>query len=122
MPKMSSIKKGVRDADDVFQLFTGKRFRHLAGRAWDIFGEEIENFFEKHEEDDLLAPDNPYRTLNVEPDALDIVIKGAFRALVREYHSDTGLRPDSVKFARVVEAYNAIMEARAETRTSRPEG
>jgi DnaJ-domain-containing protein 1 len=115
--KVSQVKKHVRDADDLFHLFTGKRFRQVFSRGLELFGEEIEKVFEKHENDEFLAPDNPYRTLGVEPDALDIVIKGAFRALVREYHPDTGQHSDTQRFAKVVEAYNAIMQARAEART-----
>lgn len=115
--KVKRLKKGVRDANDLFHVFTGKRFLNVAGRAWEIWGPDIMKFIEKDGDDEFLAPDNPYRTLHVQPDALDIVVKGAFHALVREYHPDTGVHADAARFDKVLEAYNAIMKARAEARS-----
>jgi DnaJ-class molecular chaperone len=116
-------KKGAQDFDAMLYLITGKRTRHLVNRAWDLFGEDITKELERlfsgrkdTENFEYLYPDNPYRTLAIEPDAADCVVKGAFRGLAREYHPDTGTHPDEVKFQKVVEAYNAIMKARAEAK------
>ena len=123
------VKKGivaqardvVSNADQIFYLFTGKRLRQLGARAVELYGEDVaksleEAFMGKKEDGtlDFLYPDNPYRTLEIEPSACDVVVKGAFRSLIREYHTDTGRHPDAKKFQEVVEAYNAIMQARAE--------
>ncbi len=113
------IKKGVKDADDLFCLFTGKRFRNVIARGMELFGEDIEKKIlstEEEEGEELPGVDNPYWTLGIRPDAIDLVVKGAFRSLVREYHPDTGLHPDAKRFTAVVESYNAIMQARAEAR------
>jgi len=115
------------NVDQIFYLFTGKRLRQLGARCVDLYGADVAKQLEKaflgtKDDDtlDFLYPDNPYRTLDIRPDACDVVIKGAFRSLVREYHPDTGRQPDQAKFQKVVEAYNAIMEARAEDK--KPKG
>ena len=126
MPKGSihqKVKKGYHNADDICYLFTGVRLRKVEARAFDLFVDFIKDKIkpvqerEAQELDDwYLSPDNPYRTLGVSPDALDMVVKAAFRSLVREFHPDTGLHPDTKRFARIVECYNDIMSARAEAR------
>ena len=111
----------VSNADQIFFLFTGKRLRQLGARAVELYGEDltkmIEDAFMGKKDNgsiDFLYRDNPYRTLEIEPNACDVVVKAAFRSLVREYHPDSGRQPNPAKFQAVVEAYNAIMQARAE--------
>lgn len=123
------IKRHAKDADELFYLFTGKRFRNVAARGIELYGEdvvkELEKFFlNRQEEEELVIPDieNPYKILGVEPDAMDIVVRGAFRSLVREYHADTGIHPDAEKFQKVTESYNAIMQARAEAKRGKHDG
>lgn len=111
---MAKAKKELRDADDIIYLFTGKRIKNLAVRGLDLFGEEIRRkmrniFFAPEPE---VPPDSPYAILGVHPEALDIVVKAAYRSLAREYHPDTGQHSDVAKFQRATEAFNAIMEAR----------
>lgn len=119
----AKIKKGVHTIDDLFYLFTGVRGRKVGARVLNLAVDYLKDKMspvEKREEQELddwyLSPDNPYRTLGVYPDTLDLVVKAAFRSLVREYHPDTGLHPDPKKFTAVVDAYNAIMSTRAEAR------
>jgi len=111
----AQLKKGIRNVDDILYIFTGKRLKHVAGRAINIFGEDIArkvgSIFTGPDEPEL-PPDSPYSILGVHPDALDIVVK-ASRTLAREYHPDTGSKPDVAKFQAVIEAYDAIMAARS---------
>lgn len=126
---LSELRKGASDANALFYQFTGKRFRDVFSRGMELYGEdlvkEMEKLFLGHkEEEDLGIPglENPYRNLDVEPDARDIVVRGAFRSLAREYHPDTGIHPDAQRFQKVVESYNAIMLARAEVKRKKHDG
>jgi len=109
------FKKGLRNADDILYIFTGKRMKHVVGRGINLFGEElakkVTNFFTGPEEEEM-PPDSPYFILGVHPDAMDIVVKAAYRAMAREYHPDTGTKPDVKKFQAATEAYDAIMKER----------
>ena len=109
------VKKALRNADDILFIFTGKRLKHVVGRGINLFGEELAkkaaNFFTGPEEPELPL-DSPYTILGVHPEAMDVVVKAAFRALAREYHPDTGSKPDPAKFQAALEAYNAIMAER----------
>lgn len=111
------VKKALRNADDIVHIFTGKRLKNIAGRGVDIFGEElakkVARLFTGPEEPELPL-DSPYIILGVYPEAMDVVVKAAFRVLAREYHPDTGTKPDSTKFQAAVEAYDAIMKERRE--------
>ena len=109
------IKRGVRHFDDYLYIFTGKRLKNVAGRAATLFGEELAkkaaNWFTGPEEPEL-QPDDPYSILGMRPDSHNAAIKGAYRGLAREYHPDTGSKPDVVKFQAATEAFNAIMAER----------
>lgn len=106
-----SPTRTLRQLDDVCRLLTGKRLNQIVGRAIDLFGEDILKMGQpKQVEADPLA--EQYRTLGVHPEAPEVVVKAAYRSLAREYHPDTGARPDPGLFQKATEAYNAIMEAR----------
>ena len=109
------IKRGLRNFDDILYLVTGRRLKHVVGRTINVFGEElakkVTDFFTGPEEPEL-PPDNPYFILGIHPDAMDVVVRGAYRALAREYHPDTGSKPDVAKFQAATEAYNAIIKER----------
>ena len=109
------VKKALRDADDILHLLTGKRMKNIVGNVVNLYGEDVARkvakFFAGPDEPELPA-DSPYTILGVHRDAMDVVVKGAFRALAREYHPDTGSKPDPSKFQAAVEAYNAIVEER----------
>jgi len=111
------VKRGLRNFDDMLYLFTGKRLKHVVGRGINLFGEEIAkkvgDFFAGPEEPEL-APDNPYFILSIHPEAMDVVVRAAYRALARKYHPDTGTKPDPKKFQQATEAFNAIVEERKE--------
>ncbi|MDD4984461.1 MAG: DnaJ domain-containing protein [Dehalococcoidales bacterium] len=113
--KARQVKKVLRNADDIIHLFTGKRLKNIVGTGINIFGEELARkaagVFSGPEEPDL-PPDSPYNVLGVHPEAMDVVVKGAYRALAREYHPDTGTKPDTAKFQAATEAYNAILAER----------
>jgi len=109
------IKRGLRNFDDILYIFTGRRLKYVTGRAINIFGEELAkkaaDFFASPDEPEL-APDNPYFILGIHPEAMDVVVRAAYRALAREYHPDTGTKPDVQKFQQATEAYNTIMAER----------
>jgi len=109
------VKKVLRNADDIIHLFTGKRLKNIVGTGINIFGEELARkaagVFAGPEEPELPL-DSPYTILGIHPEAMDVVVKGAYRALAREYHPDTGTKPDPVKFQAATEAYNAILAER----------
>jgi len=112
MPK-AGVKRALRNTDDILYILTGKRLKHVAGRVVNTFGEDmakkVTNFFAGPEEEEL-PPDSPYYILGVHPDAMDIVVKAAYRALVRQTHPDAGGK--SEEFIKVQKAYDAIMEER----------
>ncbi len=95
---------------------TGKRLRKVVGKVVNLYGEElarkVSGLFTGPEEEEL-SSDNPYFILGVHSDAMNIVVKGAYRALAREYHPDTGTKPDVKKFQAATEAYDAIIKERA---------
>ena len=113
--KVRKIKKGLRDADDILHLVTGKRMKNIVGTGVNLFGEElvkkVSGWLHVPEEPDLPLS-SPYVVLGLRPDALDVVVRGAFRNLAREYHPDTGTKPDIAKFQAAKEAYDAILEER----------
>lgn len=113
--KARQVRKTLRNADDILFLFTGKRLKHVVGRGINLFGEEIAKkaagLFTGPDEPEL-ARDSPYTVLGIHPEAMDVVVKAAFRALAREYHPDTGTKPDAAKFQAASEAYDSIMAGR----------
>lgn len=123
--RTKQFKKAVRNFDDILYLFTGKRLKHVVGRGINLFGEELgkkaANFFAGTEEPEL-PPDSPYLILGVHPEAMDVVVRAAYRALAREYHPDTGANPDPARFQKATEAFNAIMQARDKAKKERVTG
>lgn len=120
--KGKQIKRAVKDADDLIHLFTGKRFKNIAGKAVDLFGDQlvkkVATMFTGVDEPDLPS-NNPYAILGVRIDAMDVVVKGAFRSLAREFHPDTGTAPDSKRFQAANEAYNTIVGERLKARSEK---
>jgi len=113
--KVRKIKKVLRDADDIIHIFTGKRLKNIVGTGVNLFGDELArkaagwlNDPVEHEQ----PLSSPYAVLGLRPEALDVVVRGAFRNLAREYHPDTGTKPDIAKFQAAKEAYDAILEER----------
>jgi len=117
------FKKGLRNADDILYIFTGKRMKHVVGRGINLFGEElakkVTNFFTGPEEEEM-PPDSPYFILGIHPEAMDVVVRAAYRALAREYHPDTGTKPDPKKFQQATEAFNTIMADRKKPKGDKP--
>jgi len=112
---LGSIAKAWRDADDIVRQVTGRRLGEIVGKAFDLYGDEImEKVGAKAEAEsgDTLDFNDPYFILGVRKNALDIVVKGAYRSLAREYHTDTGKNPDPNMFQKVTEAYKKIMAER----------
>jgi len=109
------MKKGVRDADDLLFIFTGKRLKDVVGKGVNLFGAEavkkVETFFTGVKEPPA-DPNDPYVVLGLHPGALDIAVKGAYRSLAREFHPDSGKYPDGEKMSKINAAYNSIMEER----------
>jgi len=111
----SQGKKALRNFDDFLFIFTGKRLKNVVGTGINLFGEDlakkIANLFTGPDEPEL-PPSDPYSVLGMRPDSVDAAIKGAYRGLAREYHPDTGSKPDTVKFQAATEAYDTIMKER----------
>ena len=109
------VRKALRNADDIIHLFTGKRLKNIVGTGINIFGEEMAKkaagVFSGPEEPELPL-DSPYLVMGIHPEAMDVVVKGAFRALAREYHPDTGTKPDIARFQAAKEAYDKIIAER----------
>lgn len=109
------VKQVLKNTDDILYLFTGKRLKNVVGTGINLFGEELTkklgSLFSVPEEPEIPL-DSPYRVLGVHPEALDVVVKAAYRALAWDYHPDTGKKPDPVKFKAATEAYQAIMAER----------
>lgn len=99
----------LKDVDDTVKILTGRRIPSLVANGFELFG--------VHEKEVPPAPEfdinDPYFILGVRTEAHDIVIRGAFRSLAREFHPDTGTHPNPKAFQRVQEAYNEIMKARS---------
>ncbi|MGH7416513.1 MAG: DnaJ domain-containing protein, partial [Candidatus Rokuibacteriota bacterium] len=62
-----------------------------------------------------------YRTLQIAPDAEDIVVEAAFRALARRYHPD-GEAPDEAHMADLNRAYNMLRTPVARRKYDRDHG
>jgi len=122
--KARQVRKALRNADDIIYLFTGKRLKNIVGTGINLFGEELARkaarVFSGPEEPELPA-DSPYLVLGVHPEAMDVVVKGAFRALAREFHPDTGTKPDPARFQAAKEAYDKIIAEREAARQGKKE-
>ena len=117
MSKKDGIKTAVKffkDCDDICEIITGKRLAQVGKRIYDAYGQDlgkkiIASFSDEEEKPD---PNNPYSVLHCRPDADDMVIRGRYRLLVKQFHPDTGIEPDVKEFQRVCEAYNKIKKLR----------
>jgi hypothetical protein len=114
------ILKFLKDCDDMVELITGKRIKNFVKQGLDLYGDDVKKAAEQmfFGPEAQLDSDNPYQVLGCRPEADALVVKGKYRQLVKRYHPDTGVNPDPKKFQQVVEAYNAIEEARRNTRRS----
>ena len=103
MPKDDLIRF-LRDADDIVHLVTGKHSLGLLKRGVDLFSEGTgARVIGKRPK---AEPGSPYATLDVRPDAHDIVVKAKYRALASQY------RDNSEKFKELNEAYEQIAKLR----------
>lgn len=109
MAKKSRAYQVLSDADDLCKILTGKRLPNHLVRAWNVFGKEaFENWIRMRQ---AAVPENSlYAVLGIRPDASDIVVKAAWRALVNKTHPDVG--GDPVAFQKIQEAYEAIIAER----------
>lgn len=110
--------KVLRDTDDLMHLLTGKRIKDVIPRAIDLFGEEVIRKLVK-DSPRRLPPDNPYRILEVRPDASDFVVKAVYRAKVRVCHPDVKGTGNAEEFKRITAAFEQIMEQRNAPREDR---
>ena len=110
-----TVRGKIKEADQWLYLFTGKHIKDLIKKSMDLYGEEIMDAVAKLVAGDGhvdVVEESPYTVLGLLPDASDAVVKASFRALVFEYHPDTGTHPDPVKYQKVVEARDTIVLAR----------
>jgi len=98
MPKRKSKDaiNFLRDADDITYLVTGRRIKDFVKKGVELFGEDVLRKF-TGEEKVALAPDNPYLVLEVRPEASDLVVKAAFRAMMLKAHPDVGGSNEAAK-------------------------
>ncbi len=113
MSRKNNIKSKLKTADDICKILTGKRLNQILAAAIDTFGEEVLNKATQEEaaNPEELARRIPYMVLGVNPDAPDVVVKAAYKSLIRECHPDTN-RPDEEKAKRINSAYEAICKER----------
>jgi hypothetical protein len=106
---LRSMVKLFKDADDICEIVTGQRLHQVGARIIDAYGEDIGKKINEAlgTQEEELPADNPYSVLHCRSDADDLVIRGRYRLLVKEFHPD-GTHPDPEQFDRVVKAYNAI--------------
>ena len=123
--RVEQAKKVFRDFDDFFHIMTGKRLKDVAKRGVDLYGEELVRkagrLFAGAAEPEP-SQDSPYTVLGVQPDAAEFVVKAAFRAAAREYHPDTGTKPDIAKFQAANQAYNSIIKEREARKKAKAAG
>ena len=116
---MATAKKALRDFDDILHMVTGKRLKNIAGTVFNLFGDEamrrVQSAVNGSPAEEL-ERDSPYLILGVRSDALDVVVRGAYRSLARELHPDTGTHPSAAEFDRVTQAYHTILKERKQAR------
>jgi len=101
--RFKEAESTLRSADNMARVITGHSIPDLAGRAAKFIfapGGQMENV------------NDPYVILGVRKDAPNMVVKAAFRCMVKECHPDNGPNPDAVKFQRISEAYASIRKER----------
>lgn len=87
--KSKDVINFLRDADDITCLITGHRIKDFVKKGVELFGEDVVRKVTGEEKAEL-EPDSPYATLEVRPDASDLVVKAAFRAKMLKAHPDAG--------------------------------
>ncbi len=111
----------LKDCDDMVEIITGQRIKNFVKKGLEVYGDDVKQAVEQFVfgRSQEIGSDDPYRVLGCRPDADDLVVKGKYRQLVKKLHPDTGAAPDPKAFQKVVESYNAIVEAR-KTAKNRP--
>lgn len=107
MARKRQIIDFLRDVDDTVKILTGRRIPNLMANGFELFG--------VHEKEVPPAPafdfNDPYFILGIRPEAHDIVVRGAYRALMRKYHPD-GETPDEALAKKINVAFQEICKAR----------
>ena len=90
-----SLRKLIRDADDMSHVITGRRLRWWGRLLWDNLGpgpagEALH---------DTEAVEDPYRVLGLHAGAHTRVVRAAYRQLAQEHHPDHG--GDPAEFQRI---------------------
>jgi hypothetical protein len=114
--KSHTIVRKFRDIDDICHIITGKRLSTLVARGISFFGPDL---MTKISEDPVDSGDdaNPYDILEIRRGASEGIVKAAFRAKAREYHTDTGVHPNAARFQAAQEAYENIMKEKQQKPT-----
>jgi DnaJ-domain-containing protein 1 len=111
--KSPRLLKALRTADDICKLTTGRRLNEVVARTIELFGQD---FINKQSNDqanaaELLELKMPYIILGINPEAPDVVVRAAYRAMMKDCHPDTQ-NPDTEKASRINTAYEAICKQR----------
>jgi len=121
MPARKDMREAVKfmkNVDDILEILTGKRLKDIGAKVIDVYGEELgkrlDHLSGLDEENNGLTPElkAAYLTLHCRPSADDMVIKGKYRTLMKQYHPDVSRMPDEEACKKVIEAYNLIMKTR----------
>lgn len=107
MVRKRQVINFFRDVDDTVKIMTGSRIPNLVTNGLELFGIHVKEVPPAPEFD----INDPYFILGVRPEAHDIVVRGAYRALIRKYHPD-GESPDEVMAKKINVAYQEICKDR----------
>lgn len=108
-----TLKRGLRNFDDILHIVTGKRMKNIAGAVLNNFGDElvkkgskkVSGLFSSPEEVESI--DSPYRVLGINPEAPDFLVRAAYKSLMKMYHPD-GKSPSEDMARKINQAYDHI--------------
>ena len=116
MPRRKGFTGVLRNIDDICKLTTGKKLHQILATSIELFGEDVFKKVAGGDEEasqEELARRMPYAVLGINPDAPDIVVRAAYKAIARDCFPDpNSLNPDLEKMKKVNDAYETICKER----------
>ena len=114
MPRRKGFTGVLRNIDDICKITTGKKLHQILATSIELFGEDVFKKVAGGDEEasqEELARRMPYAVLGINPDTPDIVVRAAYKAIVKECHPDSP-HPDTEKTKKVNDAYETICKER----------
>lgn len=111
MPKRKAADtiRALEALDDMLFILTGKRLPHYVETVFGALApEELKEYIQRVR--GTAPSDDPYAVLGIARSSPDLVVKSAYRALVRRHHPDMGGNPET--FKQIQTAYEAINRER----------